>query len=204
VTASIDHPEGIRQLAPGATLGVIGGGQLGRYFALKARQFGYSVWVLDPDANAPAMQIATVPLVAKYDDEQALLKLAHACDGVTIEFENVPAHSLELLQQHTQVAPGAKSVELAQDRLLEKQKASACGLLSRVRPYWRMRANRLVHWHQRLIMSVCWRSSSLSMMMACCTLTRWHPGRITAVITHSMPPFVVSSNNSYVCCAHNR
>ena len=128
MTASIDHPEGIRQLAPGATLGVIGGGQLGRYFALKARQFGYSVWVLDPDANAPAMQIATVPLVAKYDDEQALLKLAHACDGVTIEFENVPAHSLELLQQHTQVAPGAKSVELAQDRLLEKQKASACGL----------------------------------------------------------------------------
>ncbi len=119
----------VRQLAPGATLGVIGGGQLGRYFVLKARQYGYVVWVLDPDANAPAMQIASVPLVAAYDDEHALRQLGESCDAVTIEFENVPAQSLELLQGMTQVAPASASVQLSQDRLLEKQQASASGLL---------------------------------------------------------------------------
>lgn len=118
-----------KQLAPGDTLGVIGGGQLGRYFVLKARQFGYNVWVLDPDANAPAMQIASVPLVAAYDDEKALRTLGDTCDGVTIEFENVPASSLELLQSMTQVAPAPSSVQLAQDRLLEKEHALGCGLL---------------------------------------------------------------------------
>ena len=115
-------------LAPGATVGVIGGGQLGRYFVLKARQFGYKVWVLDPDATAPAMQVASVPLVAAYDDEQALRKLGEACAAVTIEFENVPASSLDLLQELTQLAPAANSVKLAQDRLLEKQQAQQCGL----------------------------------------------------------------------------
>ena len=123
VTNSTTHP-----LAPGATVGVIGGGQLGRYFVLKARQFGYKVWVLDPDASAPAMQVASVPLVAAYDDEQALRKLGEACAAVTIEFENVPASSLELLEELTQLAPAANSVKLAQDRLLEKQQAQQCGL----------------------------------------------------------------------------
>ncbi len=116
-------------LAPGATLGVIGGGQLGRYFVIKARQLGYAVWVLDPDATAPAMQIANVALVANYDDAKALSQLGDACDAVTIEFENVPAKSLQLLQSMTQLAPGPASVELAQDRMLEKQKATESGLL---------------------------------------------------------------------------
>lgn len=119
----------VRQLAPGATLGVIGGGQLGRYFVLKARQYGYITWVLDPDPNAPAMQIASMPLVAAYDDEKALRQLGESCDAVTIEFENVPAQSLELLQQLTQVAPASASVQLSQDRLLEKQQAIVSGLL---------------------------------------------------------------------------
>ena len=119
----------IKRLDPGATVGVIGGGQLGRYFALKARQWGYAVWVLDPDANAPAMQIASVPLVAAYDDVEALKRLGEACDGVTIEFENVPADSLDLLQGMTQVAPSSPSVQLAQDRLLEKASAASSGLL---------------------------------------------------------------------------
>lgn len=116
-------------LAPGATLGVVGGGQLGRYFVVKARQLGYEVWVLDPDENAPAMQLASVALVANYDDAKALSQLGEACDAVTIEFENVPAKSLHLLQSMTQLAPGPASVELAQDRLLEKQKAMSSGLL---------------------------------------------------------------------------
>ncbi|MFK8083487.1 MAG: 5-(carboxyamino)imidazole ribonucleotide synthase, partial [Granulosicoccus sp.] len=119
----------VRRLSPGATLGVIGGGQLGRYFVIKARQFGYDVWVLDPDASAPAMQLATVPLVAAYDDEQALRKLGTACDAVTIEFENVPASSLDLLSGMTQLAPGSGSVQISQDRLEEKQHALDSGLL---------------------------------------------------------------------------
>ncbi|MFK7993410.1 MAG: 5-(carboxyamino)imidazole ribonucleotide synthase [Granulosicoccus sp.] len=129
MTVGGDKNTQVKTLAPGATLGVIGGGQLGRYFVIKARQFGYTVWVLDPDAGAPAMQLASVPLVAAYDDEQALRKLGTACDAVTIEFENVPASSLELLSTLTQVAPASASVQVSQDRLAEKQHALDSGLL---------------------------------------------------------------------------
>lgn len=115
-------------LLPGATLGVVGGGQLGRYFVLEARRMGYAVWVLDPDAAAPAMQLATRPLVAAYDDEAALDALGAACDAVTIEFENVPAASLARLARLTRLAPSADGVRVAQDRRLEKERAAALGL----------------------------------------------------------------------------
>lgn len=115
-------------LLPGATVGVVGGGQLGRYFVIAARQLGYHCCVLDPDANAPAMQLASTAIVGKYDDEAALKQLAEACDAVTIEFENVPAASLELLNNTTRIAPSAAVVKIAQDRHLEKQTAIAHGL----------------------------------------------------------------------------
>lgn len=115
-------------LRPGAALGVVGGGQLGRYFVLEARRLGYESWVLDPDANAPAMQLAARPLVAAYDDADALDRLGRACDAVTIEFENVPAASLERLAGLTRVAPGAASVAVAQDRVAEKRAARRHGL----------------------------------------------------------------------------
>ena len=115
-------------ILPGATIGVVGGGQLGRYFALAARQLGYTVCVLDPDENAPAMQIASVAIVGKYDDEAALQQLADQCKAVTIEFENVPAASLDLLSQTTRIAPSAAAVKIAQDRHLEKQTAIEFGL----------------------------------------------------------------------------
>jgi 5-(carboxyamino)imidazole ribonucleotide synthase len=115
-------------LGPGATLGVVGGGQLGRYFVLAARQLGYETWVLDPDANAPAMQLAAMPVVAAYDDEHALNRFGAACDAVTIEFENVPAASLERLASLTRLAPEPSSVALSQDRLAEKRAALECGL----------------------------------------------------------------------------
>ncbi|MEE9322816.1 MAG: 5-(carboxyamino)imidazole ribonucleotide synthase [Granulosicoccus sp.] len=118
----------IKTLMPGDTLGVIGGGQLGRYFVLEARRLGYNTWVLDPDESAPAMQVAAHPLVAAYDDEEALRVLADACDAVTIEFENVPAASLSLLAEHTRLAPAASAVHIAQDRLREKRMASEAGL----------------------------------------------------------------------------
>jgi len=115
-------------LLPGSTLGVIGGGQLGRYFVLEARRLGYDTWVLDPDPTAPAMQLAAHPLVARYDDKQALSSLALACDAVTIEFENVPADSLQHVAGITRLAPTADLVAIAQDRTAEKRCALEAGL----------------------------------------------------------------------------
>mgnify|MGYP000276724110 CR=1 FL=1 len=115
-------------LVPGATVGVVGGGQLGRYFVLEARRLGFHTWVLDPDENAPAMQLAEHRLVAAYDDRQALETLGAACDAVTVEFENVPAESLQQLAQQCRVAPGAESIRIAQDRVSEKQTAEQHGL----------------------------------------------------------------------------
>ena len=117
-----------RTLLPGATVGVVGGGQLGRYFVLEARRLGFHTWVLDPDAQAPAMQIAEHPEVAAFDDADALERMAKACDAVTIEFENVPAASLDLLAALTRVAPSSESVHIAQDRVREKEFARTAGL----------------------------------------------------------------------------
>ncbi len=115
-------------LLPGAAVGVVGGGQLGRYFVLEARRLGFVTWVLDPDANAPAMQLAEYTIVANYDDTDALTKLGTACEAVTVEFENVPAQSLEQLSRLCQIAPSADNIRIAQDRDLEKRTAIQHGL----------------------------------------------------------------------------
>lgn len=115
-------------ILPGATVGVVGGGQLGRYFVLEARRLGYITWVLDPDINAPAMQMAEHCLIAAYDDTNALQQLGRVCDAVTVEFENVPASSLDLLASLCRVAPTANSIKVAQDRDLEKKTAQLHGL----------------------------------------------------------------------------
>ena len=115
-------------LLPGASLGVLGGGQLGRMFALAARVMGYRVVVLDPDPASPAGQVADIHLKAAYDDAVSLLHMGQLCDAVTTEFENVPARSLEMLARHCFVAPGADAVAVAQDRLTEKTRARELGL----------------------------------------------------------------------------
>ncbi len=107
-------------IAPGAMLGLLGGGQLGRLFVLAARALGYRVTLLDPDANSPAAQVADRHLVAAYDDEHALAVLARECAAVTTEFENVPAASLEYLAVRVAVRPGAQAVSITQDRAREK------------------------------------------------------------------------------------
>jgi 5-(carboxyamino)imidazole ribonucleotide synthase len=107
-------------ILPGATLGVLGGGQLGRMFALRARVMGYRVVVLDPDPRSPAGQVADHHLTAAYDDAGALDRLAAQCAAVTTEFENVPAASLERLARSLPVRPGAATVAVAQDRIREK------------------------------------------------------------------------------------
>jgi len=118
----------VQALIPGASVGVIGGGQLGRYFVIAARRMGYVTYVLDPDGSAPAMQLCEHKIIASYDDEAALTTLAKSCDAVTIEFENVPASSLELIAGYTRIAPPAAAVTVAQERHAEKQAARDFGL----------------------------------------------------------------------------
>ncbi|MHB0920681.1 MAG: 5-(carboxyamino)imidazole ribonucleotide synthase [Thiomonas sp. 13-66-29] len=110
----------IDYIAPGSSLGVLGGGQLGRMFAQAAQEAGYQVHVLEPDAHAPAAQVTATHLRAAYDDTDALHALARAAAAVTLEFENVPASALEWLDAHVQLAPHAPAVAVCQDRAAEK------------------------------------------------------------------------------------
>ena len=126
--ANMEHKHSPMPLLPGATLGMIGGGQLGRYFVIAARKLGYEVAVLDPAAEAPAMQLATHPIVGGYDDEHALAQLVSLSDAITIEFENVPYESLAWLSNKVRVAPSASCARIAQDRRIEKRIALDYGL----------------------------------------------------------------------------
>lgn len=107
-------------ILPGATLGVLGGGQLGRMFTLQARTMGYRVVVLDPDPGSPAGQLADHHLRAGYTDPDALDQLARQCVAVTTEFENVPAEALDRLSAWLRVRPQGAAVATAQDRIGEK------------------------------------------------------------------------------------
>ena len=107
-------------LPPGATLGVMGGGQLGRMFSQAAGKMGYKVCVLDPASDSPAAEVSAHHVKAGFDDEAGLHKLAGLCDAVTTEFENVPADSLRFLQSKIPVSPPPEAVEIAQNRNLEK------------------------------------------------------------------------------------
>lgn len=107
-------------IGPGATLGVLGGGQLGRMFAHAAQAMGYRVLVLDPKDDPPAAHAADGHLCADYDDGEALAELARCCAGVTAEFENVPADSLVYLDGRCRLAPGPDAVAVARDRIREK------------------------------------------------------------------------------------
>ena len=106
---------------PGAMLGVLGGGQLGRMFVQAAQQMGYRVMVLDPDSASPAGRVADAFICAAYDDSAALEKLSQQCVAVTTEFENIPANSLRKLAKTCIVSPDAYSVSVAQNRIAEKQ-----------------------------------------------------------------------------------
>ena len=108
-------------IAAPATLGLLGGGQLGRYFVLAAQQLGYRVVVVDPQPDCPAAGVADVHLVAAYDDPAALVRLVAECAAVTTEFENVPADALRWLAAHRPVRPSAEAVGVCQNRLVEKR-----------------------------------------------------------------------------------
>ncbi len=102
------------------TLGLLGGGQLGRMFSAAARTMGYDVIVLDPDPASPAAHFATRHLCAAFEDSAALETLAQSCAAITTEFENVSAEALEQLATHCPVRPSAYAVAIAQDRVREK------------------------------------------------------------------------------------
>ena len=112
-------------ILPGATLGILGGGQLGRMFAMAARTMGYGVIVLDPDQDSPAAQLADRHIRASYTNTLALDSLARECAAVTTEFGNVPAESLEYLAGFFPVRPSGAAV--AQDRILKKRFLKANG-----------------------------------------------------------------------------
>lgn len=107
-------------ILPPNMLGMLGGGQLGRFFVIAAHEMGYKVTVLDPDPHSPAGKIADVHLHAAYDDTAALDQMAKTCAAITTEFENVPASTLEYLAKSRPVHPAASAVAICQHRINEK------------------------------------------------------------------------------------
>jgi 5-(carboxyamino)imidazole ribonucleotide synthase len=115
-------------ILPGATLGVLGGGQLGRMFAHAAQAMGYFTAVLDQDATSPAGLVSHHHVRTAYEDPQGLTELAQLCAAVTTEFENVPAGALNQLATSLPVSPAGASVAIAQDRAAEKAHFVKCGV----------------------------------------------------------------------------
>ena len=108
-----------------ATLGVMGGGQLGRMFVHAAQRLGYFTAVLDPDPHSPAGRVSHHHVQTGYSDARGLMQLASLCSAITTEFENVPAAALQALAARCLVAPGAAVVAIAQDRIQEKSHFTA-------------------------------------------------------------------------------
>ena len=117
-----------RSILPGATLGVMGGGQLGRMFVQAAQAMGYFTAVLDPDVTSPAGLVAHYHIEADYLDEQGLAQLMQRSAAITTEFENVPAGALVTLGAHRPVAPTADAVAVCQDRASEKAQFRRSGI----------------------------------------------------------------------------
>ncbi|WP_137930840.1 5-(carboxyamino)imidazole ribonucleotide synthase [Mesorhizobium comanense] len=115
-------------LPAGSTIGIIGGGQLGRMLAIAAARLGYRTVVLEPQADCPAAQVANRQIVAAYDDQAALAELASASAVVTYEFENVPVAAATALAASVPVYPPARALEVAQDRVSEKTFLNGIGI----------------------------------------------------------------------------
>jgi 5-(carboxyamino)imidazole ribonucleotide synthase len=112
---------GIRPVVPGAALGVVGGGQLGRMFAIAARRMGYRVHTFSADEDSPAGQVADLEVTASYEDLDALKAFARGVDVVTFEFENVPIEAIDAMEEHAPVRPSGVALHTAQQRTREKK-----------------------------------------------------------------------------------
>ncbi|WP_299352279.1 5-(carboxyamino)imidazole ribonucleotide synthase [uncultured Shimia sp.] len=115
-------------LAPGATIGILGGGQLGRMLSVAASRIGYVTHIFEPGANPPAGQVADRVTTASYDDEAALKAFAATVDVITYEFENIPTSALDILEAHRPIRPGREALRVSQDRLVEKEFLQGLGL----------------------------------------------------------------------------
>jgi 5-(carboxyamino)imidazole ribonucleotide synthase len=115
-------------LAPGSSIGILGGGQLGRMLAMAAARLGYRTIVLEPQADCPAAQVANGQIVAAYDDPDALARLSRLCAVVTYEFENVPEAAAGALAAQAHVFPPPAALGVAQDRLVEKAFLNGLGI----------------------------------------------------------------------------
>lgn len=118
----------IAPLPPGSTIGILGGGQLGRMSALAAAALGYRCHVFAPEPDSPAMQVVAARTVAGYEDAAALAGFAAAVDVVTFEFENVPAATLDALAPLVACRPGVTALRIGQDRIAEKRFFEAAGI----------------------------------------------------------------------------
>jgi 5-(carboxyamino)imidazole ribonucleotide synthase len=110
------------------TIGIIGGGQLGRMLAMAAARLNFRTVILEPQADCPAAQVANSQITAPYGDPVALAELAAACELVTYEFENVPVEAAAILARNVPVYPPPRALEVAQDRLTEKRFLNDCGI----------------------------------------------------------------------------
>ncbi len=117
-----------RPLAPGSVIGILGGGQLGRMLALAAARLGLKCHILAPERDSPAFQVAAQRTIADYEDRAALAVFARSVGVVTYEFENVPAETAAFLEPLVPLAPGARALATAQDRLTEKDFIAGLGI----------------------------------------------------------------------------
>ena len=118
-------------LRPGATIGILGGGQLGRMLAMAAARLGYHVHIFDPDPAAPAAEVARTATHASYNDPAALDAFASSVDVVTYEFENIPPAALDLIESRVPIRPNRRALATSRDRLEEKTFLHEIGLHTR-------------------------------------------------------------------------
>ncbi|MGV3488218.1 MAG: 5-(carboxyamino)imidazole ribonucleotide synthase [Tuberibacillus sp.] len=123
----------MKRILPGQTIGILGGGQLGRMMAIAAKQMGFRIAVLDPTPDCPTAQVADVCIVAAYDDIEAAMNLADVSDVITYEFENVDSEMARLLETQAYLPQGGELLRMTQDRLIEKQAIENAGVS--VAPY---------------------------------------------------------------------
>lgn len=115
-------------LEPGRTIGILGGGQLGRMLAMAAARLGFHVHIYEPGANPPAGEVAAKTYTAPYDDHETLAEFAAGVDVVTYEFENVPAEALDLIEAQVPIRPNRRALAVSQDRIDEKDFLNEIGL----------------------------------------------------------------------------
>ena len=117
-----------KPLATGATIGILGGGQLGRMLAVAASRLGFQCHIFDPSPNGPASQVAARVTNAAFDDTAALMAFAKSVDVVTYEFENIPTSALDMIEAHCPIHPVRRALGVSQDRLVEKQFLNDLGI----------------------------------------------------------------------------